>query len=103
VAALLAGAGWIGIAANSSVWFVQRCVTYAHGTGPHPGSGCSQVSAGYSWDTNLWLGLIGGLALMAIAVALWIRLPRASRVAPAMTVVTLAVVSDAFSGLLSAL
>ena len=72
------------------------------------------MDAGISWGANLWLGLVGGAALLAVAVALWIRLPRAPRVAAAMTIATVAAavnviavidsrVSDAFSDLVSAL
>lgn len=86
MATLLAGAGWIGLAAASSVWLGQICIEYRPGSGPHSGSGCTQSGRGISWDAGLWLALGGGAALIAIAVALWIRLPRELRVATAMGV-----------------
>jgi hypothetical protein len=88
VATLLAGAGWIALAALSSVWLGEVCAQYLPGTGPHPGSGCELTGGGISWGASLWIALAGGTALLAIAVALWIRLPRGFRAATAMAVVS---------------
>jgi len=92
VATLLAGAGWIGLAALSSVWLGSTCVQYLPGTGPHPGSGCALTAGGITWGTSLWVALAGGTALLAIAVVLWVRLPRELRVATAMGVLAAVIV-----------
>jgi hypothetical protein len=59
---------------------MERCGQFAGGTGSRSGSGCSGIDAGYSWGTTLWLGVIGGFTLSLIAVALWVRLAKSSRI-----------------------
>ena len=87
----MAGAGWIALAALNSVWLGSVCAQYLSGTGPRPRSGCTLTGGGISWDAGLWVALIGGAALLAVAFGLWIRLPRELRVATAMGVLAVVI------------
>src|SRR4051794_10434773 len=58
--ALWAGAALMGVAAFASLSVDVVCVSYAAGTGPHHGSGCSRADAGFVWGTTLLSGLAVG-------------------------------------------
>ena len=79
VGLFLAGAACVSLNALTSMWIQGVCVSYAAGTGPHRGSGCTNTDAGLIWTPRLWMGLAGGVALIVLAAFLWGRLPRSLR------------------------